>query len=479
MSSHPTFIWRRSSKRLRQGEPWLEYFCIVSLFLAALGLFLIDLDSLPLNNREAVLARLAREIYESSSSLKSWVFPTWEGTPILDRPPLISNLIALAYSLFGVSKFTTRLPGALCGAVSVLILYQIGRELFIARLPALFSASIYLTFLPVVRLGRLATFEGGLLCLEILTIWAILRSRRNLRWTLVAGIAWGAMGLSSGVQSWKILAVALIFLGWDTPRLLGSGYLWVGILLGAAPTSLWYALQWYRHLGAIAITDIWHSLLPSGMVVLGADQTPTELLVVWLQYFFPWCLVIFSGLQSVRQNLHWSWGKLIVAWAGIAILLSLVIADRQLGVVSICPALALAGGSELERIRSLPSYAKYPRQWSLAWGIMTILIAAASLYGRLQHQTSFYLIAVGVALVITLGTASVLILRRDAQFIPLLFWGLYVSLFIFINSPYWIWERAIFEPQPLAIASERQIIAQGETIDTSKPHYSLAVDFSI
>lgn len=371
MSSNPTFIWRRSTNKLRQGEIWLEYFCVAGLFLAALGLFLTNLGGLPLSNAEARLAQTAREIYYSSTSLKLWIFPNLWGEPILNYPPLICNLIALSYSLFGISEATTRLPGAILSAVSVLILYKIGREIFIARLPALFSATIYLTFLPVVRLGRLATFDGGLLCLEILTIWAILRSRRNLCWTLVAGIILGAIGLSSGIQSLQILAVALIFLYWDTPRLISSVYLWLGIGLGIVPTIIWYAAQWYRYHEAVAIVDFWQLLLePVKTIDLGTPSSRFSQLVVWLQYFFPWSIVVFAGLQSVRQNLHWGWSKLILVWTSATMLVVLFEADRQYWyILPICPALALAGGAQLQRIRNLPSYIDYPRFWGFSWGL--------------------------------------------------------------------------------------------------------------
>lgn len=479
MSSNPTFIWRRSTNKLRQGEIWLEYFCVAGLFLAALGLFLTNLGGLPLSNGEAVLAQTAREIYQSSTGLKLWIFPNLWGEPILNYPPLICNLIALCYSFFGISETTTRLPGAILSAVSVLILYKIGREIFIARLPALFSAAIYLTFLPVVRLGRLATFDGGLLCLEILTIWAILRSRRNLRWTLVVGIILGAIGLSSGIQSLQILAIALIFLYWDTPRLISSVYLWLGIGLGILPSIMWYAAQWYRHHEAIAIVDFWQLLLePIKTIDLKTPSSLFTQLAVWLEYFFPWSIVVFGGLQSVRQNLHWGWSKLILVWTSATIVLVLFAADRQYWyILPICPALALAGGAQLERIRSLPSYIDYPRFWGFSWGAMASLIAVAGLQGKLHNQLDFYLASIGVALVMTLGTASVLILRKKAEFISIIFWGLYVSLFIFVSSPYWIWEPSTFEPlEPLAALIKQQV-PRSQIVYTSEPQDSSALSF--
>ena len=148
--------------------------------VAALALFLVNLSGLPLlDAHEATLAQVAKEIYHSSKPI-DWIFPTLWDRPYLAQPPLIHNLTAIAYRLGGIGELTTRLPGALLGALSVLLLYQIGREIFVARLPALFSALVYLTCLPVLRYSRLATLNGPLLCFELLTIWAVLCDRDEI-----------------------------------------------------------------------------------------------------------------------------------------------------------------------------------------------------------------------------------------------------------------------------------------------------------
>ena len=74
------------------------------------------------------------------------------------------------------------------------------------------------------RYSRLATLDGPLLCFELLTIWAVLRSRRDLKWTLVTGIGLSLMSLTKGLFGIQILAIILLFLFWDTPRLLSSIY---------------------------------------------------------------------------------------------------------------------------------------------------------------------------------------------------------------------------------------------------------------
>jgi hypothetical protein len=51
-------------------------------------------------------------------------------------------------------------------------------------------------------------------------------------------------------------------------------------------------------------------------------------------------------------------------------------------------------------------------------------------------ERSLSMIFASVALTMTIS--AVLVARRDLQFILILFWGLYVSLLLFMTSPYWI-----------------------------------------
>jgi 4-amino-4-deoxy-L-arabinose transferase-like glycosyltransferase len=462
MSSHPTSMWRRSPNKLRQGEVWLECFCVNGLFLAALILFLVNLGDLPLIDwNEGIVAQVAKEIYQDQGTSSSWIFPTLGGKPYLGQPPLVHNLIAIAYYIGGISELTTRLPGAILTAISVLLVYQVGREIFVARFPALFSALIYLTCLPVVRLGRLAMLDGPLLCFEILAILAILRSRRDLRWGLVAGISFGLLGLTKGIISLEILAISLVFLFCDTPRLISSAYLWVGISLGVAPWVAWSAAQWFHYHELKTTTEFIRLFIgQTNLTGSGSKQSVWYYLLLGLQYFLPWFMVMISGLKLARRNFHWGWGKLLVLWSGfyLAMVLLLIHYEYSPYVLPIYPALALAAGAELDLIRNLPSSVKYPRIWIIGFGLMAVLAGFTGLHWGLSNYIDFYLPFIFGSLSITFGATAVAISQQERQFIPLLFWGLYVSLFLFVISPHWIWELKTVEPvKPIAALIQKYV----------------------
>ena len=495
MSSYSASIWKRSSNKLRQGEVWLEYFYLFSLFIAASILFLINLAGLPLlDPNEAVLAQVAKEIYQSTESW-SGIFPSLWNEPYLDTPPLVHNLVAVAYQVAGVNELTTRFPGALLGAISTILVYSVGREIFIARLPALFSALVYLTCLPVVRFSRLATLDGPLLCFEVLTIWAVLRSRRDLRWSAVVGLGWSLMSLTKGLFGVQILLLALLFLFWDTPRLLTSAYFWAGLAIGSLPCFAWYLAQYHYY--ELESADLINLVMSQTNTVNFGQRLPISYYLLQnLQYFIPWSMIIFAGLKSIEPNLHWGWSKLLTVWLGGYVILGFLLLDRNHWyVLPLYPALALAAGRELSRIRNLPSYVAYPQIWIGSFSLMAILAALAGLYWGIDNYIDFYLPFICGSLCVTFGATAIAIAQQDNQFIPLLFWGLFVSMFLLFVSPHWIWEMnhitsiepiaefvkqhtpsksKIYSSMPnvrpsLNFYSDRQVISQ--SIDELKQHW--------
>ena len=452
MSSHHISILRRSSNKLRQSEVWLECFCLFGLLVAASILFLVNLSSLPLlDAHEATLAQVAKEIYRSPK-LIDWIFPTLWDKPYLVQPPLVHDLTAIAYRLGGVGELTTRLPGALLGAWSVLLVYQIGREIFVARLPALFSALVYLTCLPVLRYSRLATLDGPLLFFELLTIWAVLRSRRNLKWTLGVGIGISLISLTKGFFAIQVLSVVLLFLFWDTPRLLSSVYFWTGLLLGALP-----GLTWYTALSIYYYQFDLDGNLPNLVLARTSDfsfpaLSPGYYLLEVIQFLLPWLTIMFAGIQLIKYNLHWGWGKLLAVWLGGYLVLGFLLLDRNYWLIlPLYPALALAAGKQLDRIRNLPSFVFYPRSWMYSFASMAILAALAGLNWGVRNYIDFYLPFICGSFCITFTATAIVIAQQDKQFIPLLFWGLLVSLFLLVVSPHWIWELRVSDSvKPIA-----------------------------
>ena len=478
MSSHLS-IWKRSPNKLRRDEIWLECFYFTSLFLVALILFSINLGNLPLLDfGEGTVARVAQEIVQQPATLTKWIFPTLWGEPFLERPPLTYDLIAIAYN-FGINEFTTRFPGALLGAISVVLVYSIGREIYVARFPALFSALVYLTCLPVVRYSRLAMSDGPLLCFELLAIWAVLRSRRDFRWSLAAGLGLGLMALTKGIVSLQILIVLGVFLLWDTPRLIASTYFLTGIFLGLAPAIIWYASLWFHYPEFSTIGDSFN--LISDRVAAG-NLSPISTVIFYfsqvIQYILPWLIIMLAGTRLATHHVHWGWGKLLTAWIGIYLALSFLSFNRDYGaILLVYPALALAAGKQLDLVHNLPSYISCPRIWTYSFALMAVLTAFAGLHWGIRDYIDFYLPFICGSLTITFAATAIIIARQGKQFISILFWGLFVSFFLLFLSPHWLWELNTTEPVKPVAKLVKQYTPKGQIVYTSKSDSRPSLEF--
>ncbi len=437
----------------------------VGLFLAALLLFCVALGNVPLRDwDEGIVAQVAREIALGHGD---WLHPTLHGTPYLNKPPLVHLLISWMYNLWGIEEWTARFPSAFLTAASVPILYWTGLELFHRRTPALFSALVYLTLLPVVRHGRLAMLDGTVLCLMILMMGCILRSRRDLRYALGSGLAFGFLCLTKGVILGILLgAIAIFFLLWDTPRLLKSRFFWLGISLGCVPVLYWYTAQWTRQ-GEVFITTnlLNQSLRRIWQPVENHQGNPFYYLFEIFKYSLPWLIFWIPGLYFSWQNRHFSWAKLILVWTGVYLLaISLMSTKLPWYVLPLYPAFALAVGAYIAEVwregdgetghwhhqDSANSNFLSPLPDQL-WPIFAWL-AGVSWVACLYLNNLIPLIPVSgvdlplkltaTALALTLTASAFLLVQKDRQFLLILIWGLYVSLFLFCTSTHWVWELA-------------------------------------
>lgn len=450
-----TFTWGYAQNRIRRTERWVERVWLLGLLLAALLLFGINLGSLPLQDwGEGTVALVAREIENAPMEAWQWLYPKIAGKPYLDEPPLLYSLIAGTYQIGGVNEWTTRLPGAILSALSVPLLYQIGREIFPSRQSAIFSSLIYLTFLPVVCDGRLAMVDGTALCFVMYMMWCVLRSRRDLRWSLGVGMGLGLICLSKGILIGLLfLAIALSYLGWDTPRLLTSSYWWVGLLLGSSPVIAWYTTGVLEY-GQTFVTKgiINPSLRSFWEPVNERTSTPWYYLVEFLKFSTPWLLFFPYGFWLAWENRNWSWAKLVLVWSSIYALAILVtLSQLPLYVLPVYPALALATGAKLAEVWNWPTRQSFPRIWSFGLVLFALGALVFSVYFSVSADRSQSLSVIFASVALTMSITAVLVARRDLQFILILFWGTYISLLLLMTSPYWSWElKEAYPVKPIA-----------------------------
>lgn len=442
---------------LKHIDRWSELLIGLSFLIAAILLCTLDLGGVPLRDwDEGIVAQVAKEIATSPMQENTWLHPTLHGAPYFNKPPFVHWWVAIAYLLGGVNEWTARLPGALSTAISVLFLYRLGRELFPQRLIAVFSTGCYLTLLPVIRHGRLAMLDGVILCAFLGLLICLLRSRYSPHYSFGMGLGLSVLMLTKGIIVLPLLAIALLFVGWDSPRLLRSPYWWFGVGLGCIPGLSWYLAQGL-HYG----TEFWEahlfkqSLDRVSQVVEQHSGPPWYYLLELLKYSWPWMLFLPMGLKTVWQNRSLSWAKLILLWGGCYFCLISVMGTKlPWYIMPIYPVLALTIGIELNRFwvaleensPTLTPSVMYRRVLLcfivllaiLGWGGLAYLSWETSTTSSADVDSRL-LLALG-ALGLTMTVAAVLLSRRDRQCISILVWGFYCCLLLFVMSPSWNWE---------------------------------------
>lgn len=439
--------WQRSPQTLTDWV-WLAL-----LLTAALLLFTLNLGSVPLRDwDEGTVAQVAREIWRSPAGSLTWLFPTLDGQPYLNKPPLMHNLMAIAYHLGGVNEWTSRLPGAVLTAISVPLLYAIGRELFHRRLPAILAAFVYLTLLPVARNGRLAMLDGAVLCFLLGMVWCVLRSRRDSRYALGIGLAFGLISLTKGVMMGVLLlAIALLFLLWDTPRLLRQPYVWGGLVLGSLPVALWYAAQgWHYGGSALSSNLVDQSLRRVWATVENNDGPIWYYLLELLKYSAPWLLFIPMAFRQAWENRGLGWAKLVLIWASLYLVaISLMATKLPWYVLPLYPALALVVGAHLTTLWEKGHHAgvrqyevaSYARGWVWVFAVLSLGCGLGGLYfSQWSPEPELDVACILAVLGLTMAVVALLLARHNPQFIAVLIWGSYLSLVLLMLSPHWLWE---------------------------------------
>ncbi|PSB20181.1 glycosyltransferase family 39 protein [Phormidesmis priestleyi ULC007] len=478
---------RRFGMENPRFEAWVDRGWLLGLFVAAVVLLGINLGDLPLRDwDEGIVAQVAREMWRSPFPSSTWLYPKeLTGTPYFNKPPLMHWLVALTYSIAGVSELTTRLPGAMLTAFSVPMMYWLGREVFFQRTAAIFSALVYLTWLPVARQGRLAMLDGAVLCFFLLMMACLLRSRRDLRWGLGVGIGVGLICLTKGILGLLLGAIGLLFLIWDTPRLLTSRYLWLGIAIGAVPIGLWYGAQWSHYHQQFIDAHLLNQSLVRVWGTVGNNNGPVWY-YLWeiLKFGFPWLLFLPQGLRLAWENRGLSWARLALVWSGVYLL---VISAMQTKLpwyaLPIYPALSLMVGAQLSRmwnplkmgIRQQRPIV-HARIWFAVFAVFAFVAWGLSAYFTFfAPQQDLQLVSSTLALTVTV--TAILILRQDTQFISVLIWGTYLTLMVLMMSSHWVWELAESYPvKPVADMIQRYT-PRGQTIYTSYPYHRPSLNF--
>jgi 4-amino-4-deoxy-L-arabinose transferase-like glycosyltransferase len=220
----------------------LFLFCSLILFHNLGGPALFEPD-------EGRNAEKAREILLT----QDWVTPHENFLPVLDKPIFFYWLIAFCYKFFSVSEWAARLPSALAGLGTIVLIYIFVRKFF-GLWEALWSGLILVTNMEFFLLSRTVIFDMVLTFFITLSLYLFycglytdIRTKRKIFLLLMyASMAAGTLVkgpigfvLPAIVIFFYLLLARRLYLLWDMDLLLGG----VLFILIVAPWNIWVEIR--------------------------------------------------------------------------------------------------------------------------------------------------------------------------------------------------------------------------------------------
>jgi len=232
---------------MRQDTRTALYFALAGalLYLPFLGgVHLFDWD-------EINFAEISREMVVLGEYVRVYINfePFWE------KPPLFFWLQALAMSVFGVGEYAARFPNAVCGIITLPLLFHLGSRIYDQRMGLLWAGAYFGSVLPFLYFKsgiidpwfNLFIFLG--LYFFILGYWkhrempGILLSRPQWVYFILGGAAVGLGALTKGPVAYLIPVLCMgaywVFQGFRMYVHIPQFLVFSGSVLAVA--SLWYA----------------------------------------------------------------------------------------------------------------------------------------------------------------------------------------------------------------------------------------------
>jgi len=298
------------------------------LFLPFLGgVRLFDWD-------EVNFAECAREMIVTGDYMHMQI----DFRPFYEKPPIFIWLQVLCMKLFGVNEFAARLPNALLGIVTMLVLHSIGTRLYSNRMGILWCVVYAGSLLPTFY------FHTGIIdplfnLFIFLSVWWMMKSTQQqlVRNALIAGVFAGAAVMTKGPVGFGLVMLTTAIAWFVLRRSITLP--WRQVLVASVATtvvaSVWFVVDyiqngptfimenlayqvrllttgdagheqpWYYHPVVVAIGCYPASMLMGGGIRSTSDETSAQRMMrVWMIVLGAVVLVVFSLVKT--KIVHYS-----------------------------------------------------------------------------------------------------------------------------------------------------------------------------
>jgi len=195
---------------------------------------------------EAWYASISREIVRTGDFFNL----VWNGHPYFDHPPLGFWVMAASYKIFGISEFSTRLPSAIFGILSILFLYKFASLIFKNKHIGFASSLILGTCVWYVIRVRSGNLDSLLVFLYITTVYFAARASINMRWLPFTAFSLACLMLSKTLVGLPALLLIIILISNQLHYKLilkNSKYILVSMIVFFAVVFPWYFFSIITH----------------------------------------------------------------------------------------------------------------------------------------------------------------------------------------------------------------------------------------
>jgi 4-amino-4-deoxy-L-arabinose transferase-like glycosyltransferase len=184
---------------------------VAVIFLIGLGLRLEGLDRRTMGHPENYVAGLESPDWSKAPRPRRTLAETWDSVLGDGHPPTYFFATLAWTKLFGTSLFSIRLPSALLGALSILLLFRVARR-ELPPLPALLASAFlalngfHLFLSQRARMYAAVTFLG---LLSVWMLWRVLESNRP--WDRINYVVVTALMLWTQLYAWPLLFAQMMW----------------------------------------------------------------------------------------------------------------------------------------------------------------------------------------------------------------------------------------------------------------------------
>jgi 4-amino-4-deoxy-L-arabinose transferase-like glycosyltransferase len=294
-------------------------FLIVALIAALLLLPAIHRRGLA-GYDDAYWAHEAKEMVRTGD----WWSVRFNGSFTMDHPPLFPWLEACSFKLFGIHDWTAKLPSAISGLATILLVYFLAKELSGDSWLALLSMLVLASTQFFLKNATHAMTDVTFTFFFTLTIYFYLVGLRKNVYLTLMGIPLAAAVLTRSVVGLMALGIVLGHLIFTRRyKTLRSPWLASGVVLGAALSGGWYWSQYRLH-GAELFLSHFRFVNSLAQTNWGASTglPVSNYLLALLKYYWPWLpFLVAGGWKEAKEAIQGgdSNAKLLLIWMLVVI----------------------------------------------------------------------------------------------------------------------------------------------------------------